>query len=106
MSSGTDRLACASCHLGPRAWIWAEDRELGLAGLSVVLPGKGCGELSPRAHVGLLRREVGPRLGTLALEILLKHGETKARTEFFEQTFLEQALVQGAVGCGMQGTLG
>ena len=45
----------------------------------------------------LVKEEAGPRLRTLALEILLKCVKMKVLTELFQQTFIEQELVQGTV---------
>lgn len=61
---GTDRLAGGPCDLGPRAWLWAQDRDLGLGGFSVVLPVRtAVRELPPRAHVGSAEKRSGPPAG-------------------------------------------
>ena len=46
----------------------------------------------------LVKEEAGPRLRTLALE-MLKCVKMKVLTELFQQTFIEQELVQGTVAC-------
>lgn len=61
---GTDRLAGGPCDLGPRAWLWAQDRDLGLSGFSGVLPVRtAVSELPPRAHVGSAEKRSGSLAG-------------------------------------------
>lgn len=51
-----------------------------------------CDELSPRAHVDSGERRSGPQAGDTGFGNTV---EMKALTELFQQTFIEQELVQG-----------
>lgn len=50
-----------------------------------------------------MRGKAGPRLEAVALEILLKYVEMKELTELFQQTCIEQELVQDRVVCVLWG---